>query len=576
MSAPDPQARPSAPPRSRSFFDGAAPKRALKSFDNLVSLANDQEALRQAARKLVWRDRGEPVTQLNDLHDCLVHAAKGAARAGGLAFGIRSGVNLFLLLFRVFRTPKDLRFAIVRHAVLGPDSVRFGAMIGSFVAIYKFLYNAIPLVSSSTPSSPLPADSLPLYMAFTHANTHLRVQDPILDRRVVDTPEEVDTGTRNTTGVNTPGALSAKALEHQLWVRKKGLRRHAFFAGALAGGVAILFERRDRRVGIAQQLFVRGLQGSYNYHAEKRGIRIPHGDVIVFTLACAQIMYAYTMRPDTIPRGYNLWIQEASKTVSHSVHANRTLTRDHTLDVGDLQSLLSGKTRIPTARNRSALVDLINTAQNNPAQLPHHGSCAIVHPWMDSCTMVQIERFIEVFTWMVPIYGALHLIPTILFKRHVFFKKPAPLIGQSLLNTMRSSTFLAVFVIIFQGMMCVKSNLYEYLSSPQRRPFALPQWLLQLLITKPSYWVLGAMTGMSLFVEAPRRRGELAMYVMPKALESYWTMYMRKLGVKKIFRGSESLFTAVAMGMFMSTYQNSPEHLSGYARRIMYQLMGPN
>ncbi|EJD32721.1 hypothetical protein AURDEDRAFT_178182, partial [Auricularia subglabra TFB-10046 SS5] len=90
--------------------------------------------------------------------------------------------------------------------------------------------------------------------------------------------------------------------------------------------------------------------------------------------------------------------------------------------------------------------------------------------------------------WMVPIYGALHPIPTILFKRHVFFKKPAPLIGQSLLNTMRSSTFLAVFVIIFQWMMCVKSNLYGYLSSPQRRPFALPQWLLQLLIMKPSYW----------------------------------------------------------------------------------------
>ncbi|EJD34522.1 hypothetical protein AURDEDRAFT_176442 [Auricularia subglabra TFB-10046 SS5] len=66
------------------------------------------------------------------------------------------------------------------------------------------------------------------------------------------------------------------------------------------------------------------------------------------------------------------------------------------------------------------------------------------------------------------------------------------------------------------------------------------------------------------------------MYVMPKALESYWTMYMRKLGVEKIFRRSESLFTAVVMGMFMSTYRNSPGHLSGYARRIMYQLMGPN
>lgn len=128
-----------------------------------------------------------------------------------------------------------------------------------------------------------------------------------------------------------------------------------------------------------------------------------------------------------------------------------TLTRDHYLDVGDIQTLLSHKVRgawdscrmdrqlatqvrIPTAHNRSALLDIINTAQTNPSHLPHYGSCAVIHPWLDSCTMVQVERFVEVFTcvyfrvipiagyprarcsWMVPIYGALHLIPTIIFK----------------------------------------------------------------------------------------------------------------------------------------------------------------
>lgn len=63
------------------MLEAAAPKRALKSFDNLVALANDQEVLRQAARKLVWRDRGEPVVQIHDLEDCFMHALKGGARA---------------------------------------------------------------------------------------------------------------------------------------------------------------------------------------------------------------------------------------------------------------------------------------------------------------------------------------------------------------------------------------------------------------------------------------------------------------------------------------------------------------
>ena len=34
----------------------------------------------------------------------------------------------------------------------------------------------------------------------------------------------------------------------------------------------------------------RGLQGSYNAYSEKRGFRIPHGDVVVFVLA-----YGYSL-----------------------------------------------------------------------------------------------------------------------------------------------------------------------------------------------------------------------------------------------------------------------------------------
>ena len=52
----------------------------------------------------------------------------------------------------------------------------------------------------------------------------------------------------------------------------------------------------------------------------------------------------------------------------------------------------------------------------------------------------------------------------------------------------------------------------------------LPQPVVDLLIGKFSFWVLAASTGLSLFVEEKRRRAELAMYVLPKALESAWVM----------------------------------------------------
>jgi hypothetical protein len=60
----------------------------------------------------------------------------------------------------------------------------------------------------------------------------------------------------------------------------------------------------------------------------------------------------------------------------------------------------------------------------------------------------------------------------------------------------------------------------------------LPVFLLRLLplvlslrnrtLGRLLYWIAGFCSGLSLFVEAERRHGELAMYVMPKALESVW------------------------------------------------------
>ena len=55
------------------------PRRAMASFENLVVLANYEEHLREA-RKVVWRDRGEPPVELQDLGECFEHACRGGLR----------------------------------------------------------------------------------------------------------------------------------------------------------------------------------------------------------------------------------------------------------------------------------------------------------------------------------------------------------------------------------------------------------------------------------------------------------------------------------------------------------------
>ncbi|QRV88149.1 hypothetical protein RhiJN_16167 [Ceratobasidium sp. AG-Ba] len=413
---------------------------ATRSFENLVALAKHQE-LRKEARKLVWRDKGERPTELETVEECLVHALKGGQRAGTLAFGIRSGVNVFLLLFKIFRTPKKFQFALIRHAVFGTDSFRFAAMIGGFVAVYKFLLNSLPLI---------PNDQLPAILRYTPPvptsgqNTPGGTSSPIYMKTKREQKQETEV-------VQTE---EEKPTSRDVFVRKPVARWHALVAGGIAG-LAVAFEAEGRRLTIAQQLFVRGLQGSYNYWSGRFGIKIPFGDVMVFSLCCGQILYAFLLSPDTIPRSYRVWIQTASKVQPEAVSMNHSLVRKGTFDLEDVKRLISWKRTTPG--NKVRLQAELEAAERGDFG-PRFASCAAVHPFFDSCWSVPLDRFMTVSAWMAPIYGALHFIPMLLFKRGEFMKYPGKMLKRSAYGTARSSAFLGVFVVIYQSAYFVPFN----------------------------------------------------------------------------------------------------------------------
>ncbi|KAG5723700.1 hypothetical protein E4T56_gene9283, partial [Termitomyces sp. T112] len=166
-------------------------------------------------------------------------------------------------------------------------------------------------------------------------------------------------------------------------------------------------------------------------------------------------------------------------------------------------------------------------------------------------------------------------------KRKAFTQDPGKVLVKAGLGSLRSSAFLGVFVVIYQTMYCYKHKLHKYLtllrlSKSQNLLSRLPVPLVEALISKVSFWVPGFMAGLSLFVEEKRRRGELAMYVLPKGLESVWVMLRGKGWVFRTGNWGGSALTALGMAMVMSAYQNDPQHLSGFVRRILYQFIGPN
>ena len=146
-------------------------------------------------------------------------------------------------------------------------------MLGTFVAVYKFLINALPLVS-------LPADFSPPLLPLIRSGARSLGGEAgydggglWVDEGAVTPPEWVAQDLANKSGKGkavvagengtitmmskVKTKLSAQAVAHEIWVRKRGRRWHAFVAGAVAGGAAIMFETKQRRVGIAQQMFVR-------------------------------------------------------------------------------------------------------------------------------------------------------------------------------------------------------------------------------------------------------------------------------------------------------------------------------
>jgi hypothetical protein len=121
---------------------------------------------------------------------------------------------------------------------------------GTFVALYKYILNALPLLNLNLNPPFRYFSSLPKHPATFEEN----------DEEDVDIKAEAGVEMEAIRAMRTSAAtrrLSTQAQAHQEWVRKRTKRWHAIVAGAIAGGLGLLFEKKRRRVSIAQQLFVR-------------------------------------------------------------------------------------------------------------------------------------------------------------------------------------------------------------------------------------------------------------------------------------------------------------------------------
>ncbi|KAF9998549.1 hypothetical protein BGZ80_005522 [Entomortierella chlamydospora] len=326
-------------------------------------------------------------------------------------------------------------------------------------------------------------------------------------------------------------------------------RVNGAIAGAIAG-LSILIENHERRKTFAQQMFIRSMQGVYHAGKHRGQFSFRHGDALLFAFASAQVMYAYTMHPDTIPKEFFGFMVKTARVPAEALAINRNMVRGFPLDLKQVRAM------IDRHRPTKLAIETVSNMSENASVLP----CAALHPWIDSCKKNNVERFVQVTKEIFPVYATLNFVPLLVLRMKRLAKDPINVVSKTTFNTLRSSVFLAIFVAGYQTQICTHRNLLLA---------GLP-----LGNSKYLYWFIGLVcAGVSIMVEQESRRAELAMYVLPKAAESLYKILYNKKLVKGVKHWDVMMFS-FAMSIIMSFYQKEQQVLSPFVTRLIYHVLG--
>ncbi|GFY82011.1 mitochondrial import inner membrane translocase subunit Tim17/Tim22/Tim23 family protein [Actinidia rufa] len=263
-----------------------------------------------------------------------------------------------------------------------------------------------------------------------------------------------------------------------------------------------------------------------------------HGDALLFALACAQVMYAFVMRPESLPKSYQDFIQKTGPVARPVYKAVRDCCRDSPVDVSSLSAYLSNK-------RASNFVKL----EEFPLIIP----CSIIHPDTNSCLAHNTNAASATFRKTFPLYFSLTFVPFVVLHLQKFTDAPVRTCWLAVKGAVRSTSFLSAFVGIFQGVIC----LHRKVASKDH---------------KLVYWVAGGISALSVLLEKKARRGELALYVLPRAGDSLWYILVNRHLLPDIKNAEVALF-CLCMGGIMYYLEHEPDTMAPFLRGLIRRFL---
>jgi len=321
-----------------------------------------------------------------------------------------------------------------------------------------------------------------------------------------------------------------RGLLHILRDKDDGV--NCFVAGTVAS-LSFLFVQKERRRSLALYLFARAAQGMYNASKARGwfhfwGSSWQHGDSLLFVASSMWIMYAYIMRPESLPKSFWKFMVETAPIDKNILEAVRRNNRGISIDTEAVSKYIA------RATHNHGHVPL--TA--NPLIVP----CAILHPHTPWCSSQFLFSFRKAFSQTFPLYLSLTLVPSVVLHFKRFRRSPLTLLFDCTTSATRSTAFMATFVSSYMSLIC----LHRHMFNKDHRSL---------------YAIAGAISSLSVLIERKSRRAELALYAMPRAADTLFFILRDRRWLVDVPYGLETLF-ALSMGMLLYLHYHERETLS--------------
>ncbi|CAI0544159.1 unnamed protein product [Linum tenue] len=267
----------------------------------------------------------------------------------------------------------------------------------------------------------------------------------------------------------------------------------ALVAGLVAGPSMLLTGPNTQHTSLAIYILMRAavLASRCGIKSKRFGkickpLTWKHGDIFLMCLSSSQILSAYILKQESLPRSYKSFLNK---------HGGK--------DVAILQGVKAIASGLPfsnlDAIERHYSSKGVDIKLDPQMKIP----CSIIHG-NQSCTAHVASFFIEAYKRALPVYLPVYLIPALIVHRQDLLKRPSSILGKGLFGTARSSLFLSAYCSSAWMWTCILFRIFRRCNVPMVAMGTFP-------------------TGLALGIEKKSRRIEISLYCLARAIESFFT-----------------------------------------------------